>query len=112
MVVFSLSIITFLVRPSIWMVTFSSLMPRSSEIAWPPVRTAMSCSMALAIAEARRLDGGNLEAAAQLVDDEGGKRFAFHVLSHDQQRLAGLDRKSTRLNSSHTVISYAVFCLK
>src|SRR5438034_2223830 len=25
---------------------------------------------------------------------------------------AGEDRKSTRLNSSHTVISYAVFCLK
>src|SRR5260221_4850984 len=25
---------------------------------------------------------------------------------------AGRDRKSTRLNSSHTVISYAVFCLK
>src|SRR2546426_6929263 len=28
-----------------------------------------------------------------------------------EQRL-GLDRKSTRLNSSHLVISYAVFCLK
>src|SRR5947208_10291540 len=34
------------------------------------------------------------------------------------QRLAGLeiceigDRKSTRLNSSHQIISYAVFCLK
>src|SRR5205807_8589087 len=27
-------------------------------------------------------------------------------------RLAGTDRKSTRLNSSHLVISYAVFCLK
>src|SRR5947207_13327545 len=27
-------------------------------------------------------------------------------------RSAMLDRKSTRLNSSHTVISYAVFCLK
>src|SRR5260221_10635322 len=26
--------------------------------------------------------------------------------------LSLLDRKSTRLNSSHTVISYAVFCLK
>src|SRR5438034_11296511 len=26
--------------------------------------------------------------------------------------IAGIDRKSTRLNSSHTVISYAVFCLK
>src|SRR5260221_2125887 len=25
---------------------------------------------------------------------------------------SNLDRKSTRLNSSHTVISYAVFCLK
>src|SRR5437588_1301814 len=28
-----------------------------------------------------------------------------------QRQIAG-DRKSTRLNSSHTVISYAVFCLK
>src|SRR5256885_5553231 len=27
-------------------------------------------------------------------------------------RLHGPDRKSTRLNSSHLVISYAVFCLK
>src|SRR5688500_19940518 len=27
-------------------------------------------------------------------------------------RLARQDRKSTRLNSSHLVISYAVFCLK
>src|SRR5258708_29063347 len=26
--------------------------------------------------------------------------------------LAGRDRKSTRLNSSHQIISYAVFCLK
>src|SRR3989454_11615180 len=26
--------------------------------------------------------------------------------------LAAIDRKSTRLNSSHLVISYAVFCLK
>src|SRR5437588_1721300 len=28
------------------------------------------------------------------------------------QRIGKQDRKSTRLNSSHTVISYAVFCLK
>src|SRR5205807_3256347 len=27
-------------------------------------------------------------------------------------RIVGKDRKSTRLNSSHLVISYAVFCLK
>src|SRR5256885_5139149 len=31
-----------------------------------------------------------------------------HVLA----RVQGEDRKSTRLNSSHLVISYAVFCLK
>src|SRR2546426_4589031 len=29
-----------------------------------------------------------------------------------QRRDRGEDRKSTRLNSSHLVISYAVFCLK
>src|ERR1039457_5168119 len=30
---------------------------------------------------------------------------------HAQERLARLDRKSTRLNSSHLVISYAAFSL-
>src|SRR5260221_3418055 len=29
-----------------------------------------------------------------------------------QTMMNDIDRKSTRLNSSHTVISYAVFCLK
>src|SRR5258708_16098218 len=29
-----------------------------------------------------------------------------------QSRLGKIDRKSTRLNSSHQIISYAVFCLK
>src|SRR5476649_435394 len=32
--------------------------------------------------------------------------------SADQAASASTDRKSTRLNSSHPVISYAVFCLK
>src|SRR5260221_10764518 len=31
---------------------------------------------------------------------------------HLSARMGQADRKSTRLNSSHTVISYAVFCLK
>src|SRR2546429_6585249 len=40
----------------------------------------------------------------------GGKQFgAGLVLQRTQCRL---DRKSTRLNSSHGYISYAVFCLK
>src|SRR5690349_23989489 len=30
----------------------------------------------------------------------------------EPRRLRGQDRKSTRLNSSHVEISYAVFCLK
>src|SRR5687768_17856892 len=30
----------------------------------------------------------------------------------DREGLSGEDRKSTRLNSSHGYISYAVFCLK
>src|SRR2546426_4991901 len=34
------------------------------------------------------------------------------VLLRRKQVPARLDRKSTRLNSSHLVISYAVFCLK
>src|SRR5688500_19360725 len=36
------------------------------------------------------------------------------ALGVEPRRLAGVpeDRKSTRLNSSHLVISYAVFCLK
>src|SRR5256885_10850553 len=33
-------------------------------------------------------------------------------LRHLAPRQANPDRKSTRLNSSHLVISYAVFCLK
>src|SRR5258708_14686965 len=31
---------------------------------------------------------------------------------HEARAESGLDRKSTRLNSSHQIISYAVFCLK
>src|SRR5437588_7164589 len=38
---------------------------------------------------------------------------AFQIVdSLDADTARGEDRKSTRLNSSHTVISYAVFCLK
>src|SRR5260221_4309683 len=37
---------------------------------------------------------------------------AAHLREHGIDVAARIDRKSTRLNSSHTVISYAVFCLK
>src|SRR5260221_14199678 len=35
-----------------------------------------------------------------------------HCVTGVQTCALPIDRKSTRLNSSHTVISYAVFCLK
>src|SRR5690606_39622008 len=50
------------------------------------------------------------------VDPEGGRgdlrRLDPVVLLRLGVRLAALDRKSTRLNSSHVKSSYAVFCLK
>src|SRR5438132_3077249 len=58
---------------------------------------------------AARGDEGDLEQA--VVED---KQFA-PFLAAGRERIAyprQRDRKSTRLNSSHTVISYAVFCLK
>ena len=45
------------------------------------------------VAEARRLDGRDLQAAAQLVDHERGDRLALDVLRDDQQRLAGLHHR-------------------
>ena len=36
-------------------------------------------------------DGRHLQAAAQLVDDQGRERLAFDVLGDDQERLAGLN---------------------
>src|SRR2546427_5618250 len=43
------------------------------------------------------------------------RKAMLHILvdyEKDRSRLARQDRKSTRLNSSHSQISYAVFCLK
>src|SRR3712207_7304614 len=42
-----------------------------------------------------------------------GKGTLKPIIERDMDALRGLgDRKSTRLNSSHANISYAVFCLK
>src|SRR3712207_7397826 len=48
--------------------------------------------------------------AAELAPPPTPERI-FQTLTAYQQS-AALDRKSTRLNSSHANISYAVFCLK
>src|SRR6266508_4934727 len=59
-----------------------------------------------------RVDRGHGEAGAPEVrldrlDDDHPRPIALQRSPHPRQ-----DRKSTRLNSSHVAISYAVFCLK
>src|SRR5258705_2296724 len=60
-------------------------------------------------------------AGANAVDSWSGVRNLFHAALADEGYLIATfdnsgtpspDRKSTRLNSSHLGISYAVFCLK
>src|SRR2546430_1012509 len=56
-----------------------------------------------------------VEETAERVTARGGMgipAFVDHGNRGAVQRLIARDRKSTRLNSSHSQISYAVFCLK
>src|SRR2546426_9375438 len=76
-----------------------------------------------ALAEARaalELDRGRrdlLEEVAELSEEVGDAAGAEAALKtrralYPEEPEAARDRKSTRLNSSHLVISYAVFCFK
>src|SRR5690606_39347912 len=71
------------------------------------------------------VDGGAVERQSGEVLVDGGARLALQfphafqarpgdglVGRGDETTQARQDRKSTRLNSSHVKISYAVFCLK
>src|SRR5260221_1730579 len=54
-----------------------------------------------------------LQRVGEVLDDDDGLGARVLELVHQlKDSGAKADRKSTRLNSSHTVISYAVFCLK
>src|SRR5690606_41100094 len=55
------------------------------------------------------LDAGDLSALQAIFPASGIQCFYFPLRSAEGTYL---DRKSTRLNSSHVKISYAVFCLK
>src|SRR3712207_8667786 len=68
----------------------------------------LSLHDALPILPRRRLRGDGARRHHGVVARPGGAA-ARGLLLH---RLRVLDRKSTRLNSSHANISYAVFCLK
>src|SRR5438132_12564045 len=53
-----------------------------------------------------------LSALAEGLDPSAAERVFGYRQATITAWLTRADRKSTRLNSSHTVISYAVFCLK
>src|SRR3712207_6996525 len=71
-----------------------------------------------------RLDGRRALVGVDRVEEEDGRwkrLLCAHVSVSSRRRVRALrlhsgrrktDRKSTRLNSSHANISYAVFCLK
>src|SRR5689334_23682406 len=56
------------------------------------------------------------EAGEGEAEEEGDvvrrQRAHAHRAQREEQQGDAVDRKSTRLNSSHSSISYAVFCLK
>src|SRR3712207_8251319 len=64
-----------------------------------------------ALALAGPLDGARGLALQRRVGP-GHDAVGADLRDRGDPQLGGLDRKSTRLNSSHANISYAVFCLK
>src|SRR5260221_7122830 len=66
------------------------------------------------VAEEHRIAGDDIGGAAILMDARAHVVGRWrHLLNRTVSAAANEeDRKSTRLNSSHTVISYAVFCLE
>src|SRR2546430_8133247 len=71
-----------------------------------PPRSTLFPYTTLFRSQRRHADGGELRGQDRLVP--GGRH------ERDGRQVVDLvrDRKSTRLNSSHSQISYAVFCLK
>src|SRR5256885_5292671 len=66
------------------------------------------------LVESRRVNGRPRPVVVQYLGsaDTLLQRLQQPQAEPTRARLSQLDRKSTRLNSSHLVISYAVFCLK
>src|SRR5207244_13551377 len=58
------------------------------------------------------LPGGHVFIGRGMLDLMTTEDQLATVLGHEVEHIDLRDRKSTRLNSSHQIISYAVFCLK
>src|SRR5256885_5323193 len=61
------------------------------------------------VGDGARQFAGEAERSRRRLDPALDRRFGWRMI---EGRVNFQDRKSTRLNSSHLVISYAVFCLK
>src|SRR5690625_4945716 len=78
---------------------------------WYPVD--QTSEKALAESRKRSLeDEDELDPDDELVDEEYAELGEEKLYEEDEEQFEDEDRKSTRLNSSHVAISYAVFCLK
>src|SRR3712207_8810197 len=83
--------------------------PRSTLFPYTTLFRSTDIARICGLPQVRRLERGLLYQIAGEVTDEAALRAALH----DRMTETVLaDRKSTRLNSSHANISYAVFCLK
>src|SRR5688572_31523241 len=82
-------------------------------LAFPPDRNPDATCVQPAHSHVENAEGGCVVPRGDLA---ASRRRAPRVVpqqpSAGTSRLQRLDRKSTRLNSSHSQISYAVFCLK
>src|SRR2546422_4328361 len=75
----------------------------------PPRSTLFPYTTLFRSTTSMRFDRSSGRSQLQLHHLQRGAAAQAERISH---RLLHLDRKSTRLNSSHGYISYAVFCLK
>src|SRR5438132_5355393 len=78
----------------------------------PSFPTRRSSDLRVGVEVEQDARGDALVLAHQAEQDVLGADVVVAQRQRLAQREALSDRKSTRLNSSHTVISYAVFCLK
>src|SRR5688500_13150752 len=80
----------------------------SADVPWVVVNDAR---LALALLAAEFFGHPSRQMRVVGITGTNGKTTTSYLASAIFEA-AGIDRKSTRLNSSHLVISYAVFCLK
>src|SRR2546430_10405723 len=79
-----------------------------------PLYVSLVCSVVagVALAAAARLRRGDREVVEGVPVFDAESVEDVEALDEEPEEEFAPDRKSTRLNSSHSQISYAVFCLK